>query len=81
MTLPTALRLMGWLLAAIAAGSAMLGIFTIIGTLTANSGPDTSMGILLLFMSGSLQALWQTIAGTAMALLCFAAARLLEAAR
>jgi len=81
MTLPTALRLMGWVLAAIAAGSAVLSLFTVAGTLAAGGGPEGSMGLLVLFMSGALQSLWQTVAGAAMALLCFAAARLLEGAR
>ena len=78
MTLPSAFRLMGWLLAIIAAGSAILGAITVSSTISNAGGPDGSVGILLLFISGTLQALWQTVAGTAMALLCFAAARLLD---
>jgi len=78
MTLPTTLRFMGWLLAVIAAGSAVMGVITVTSTITHAGGPDGSLGILLLFMSGALQSLWQTVAGAAMALLCFAVARLLE---
>jgi len=78
MTLPSALRLMGWLLAIIAAGSAILGAITVSSTISNAGGPDGSVGILLLFIGGTFQALWQTVAGTAMALLCFAAARLLD---
>ncbi len=78
MTLPTALRLTGWFLAAVAAGSLVLAAYSIVGTMAASGGPDASMGLLVLFMGGALQSIWQAAAGAALALLCFAAARLLE---
>jgi hypothetical protein len=78
MTLAAALRLAGWLLAFIAAASAVLGVITVGSAITNAGGPDGSLGILMLFISGALQSLWATVAGAAMALLCFAAARLVE---
>ena len=81
MTLPGALRLAGVLLAVIAALSAAAGVFAVVGTLTVAAGQDGSIGLLMLFYGGALQSLWQTVAGGTMSLLCFAAARLLEAAR
>lgn len=81
MTLPATLRLVGVLLAVTAAGSVAAGLFSAVGTWKAGSGPDASLGLLLLFLGGAVQSFWQALAGAALALLCFAAARLLEAAR
>lgn len=69
------------MLAVIAVGSAPVAIYSTVGLIAANSGPDASMGLLVLFMGGTMQSAWQTIAGAAMALLCFAAARLLDGMR
>ncbi len=79
-TLPAALRLVGGLLASAAAASAATGLFSAIGTWVATSGPEASMGLVVLFMGAALQSFWQMTVGAAVALLCFAAARLLEAA-
>lgn len=81
MTLPGALRLVGILLAVTAGGSALAGLFSAVGTLQAGSGPDASLGLLMLFLGGAVQSFWQALAGAALALLCFAAARLLNAVR
>jgi hypothetical protein len=81
MTLPGLLRLVGVLLAVTAAGSVALGLFSVVGTLQASGGPDASLGILMLFLGGAVQSFWQALAGAALALLCIAAARLLETAR
>lgn len=81
MTLPGLLRLIGVLLAVTAAGSVAVGLFSAVGTLRASSGPDASLGILMLFLGGAVQSFWQALAGAALALLCFAAARLLKTAR
>ena len=81
MTLPGALRLVGTLLAVTAGGSALAGLFSAVGTWQASSGPDPSLGILMLFLGGAVQSFWQALAGAALALLCCAAAQLLDAAR
>ena len=81
MKLASALRLVGVLLAVIAVGSALVAVYSTVGLMVSNSGPDGSMGLLVLFMAETMQSAWQTIAGAAMALLCFAAARLLDGMR
>ena len=81
MTLLGLLRLVGVLLAITAAASVATGLFSVLGTLQASSGPDASLGILMLFLGGAVQSFWQALAGAALALLCFAAARLLETVR
>jgi hypothetical protein len=78
-TLAGALRLTGSLLALIAAGSAIMGAVVLVEAASALGGPDGSMGIVTVIIGGTMQLLWQAVAGTAMALLCFAAARLLGA--
>ena len=52
MRLPAALRLVGWVLAVAAGGSTILAAYTIVGTLTASSGPEASMGLLVLLWAG-----------------------------
>lgn len=81
MRLAAGLRLVGVSMAVTAAGSVAAGVFSAVGTLQAGSGPEASLGLLLLFLGGTVQSFWQALAGAALALLCFAAARLLEAAR
>ena len=65
----------GWLLAFIAAGSAIMGAVVLVEAASALGGPGGSMGIVTVIIGGTMQLLLQAVAGTAMALLCFAAAR------
>ena len=81
MTLPGLLRLVGVLLAVTAAGSVVVGLFSAFGMLRASGGPNASLGILMLFLGGAVQSFWQALAGSALALLCVSATRLLEARR
>ena len=81
MTLPGLLRLVGVVLAVTAAGSVAVGLFSAVGLLRASGGPDASLAIVMLFLGGTVQSFWQALAGSALALLCFTAARLLETAR